>query len=412
MTEESNNAMHGDLHDRLVEYGRWLDDASNEYLRTKESGVEVRVPHGIGQSPRATKFLAAVAATVLIVAGSFVVNQWGGSSGSSHAALAWSATPTETTDARRQVVIDACERANPDSATFTNVKTAIDIRGSLAVLVWVKGSTVDVCLATLDHDQPGARVVHDLSLDGASDVPAVQVLSMHSESQIIAVVVGRDSVLPADCSNLDVFTNKGVVRALRASGIFAFWYPGSSPGFTGTKSSSIQYACAVEDDTNSSLAPKSTMVGADPFANLCIATLTVLMDHGVIGQRGQVADLRKWDTSVYEDFQHHLWPIAEALKNDSQLYSKWWKVNNGNLLALDASGAQKLENRAQDEMMTTKSIDDFVAYCENSRTPPSERTDPVVPTTTNPIGGMNSVTATTVEVHEMNPVTQPTVIPG
>ena len=399
MSNEQNQSVHGRLHDQLAEYGRWLDGAAHNYLREKESGIDSIGRHQPTVRGRVVRAITAVATTVLIIAGSFIVNELSGSSRTSSIALAWSETPAEANEAKGQAIVDACEKANPGSAELKDSKTALDIRGSLAIKVWVTGTSVDICMVNTNSDLLSAQVVNGLPLTNfavSSDVSGVQVLSMGSAFQEIAVVIGRDDVLPSDCRNLDVFTSKGTVRALRASGVFAFWYPGTPSGVE-LNASTIRYACAVDGSPTGTAVTTDAIRGADPFANLCIATMSVLIDRGIIDQRGRVVALSNWDINVHEDFQNKLQPIAGAFGKTNEVYQAWSKVNVGGLLALDASGVRKLRDRSKTELEVTSAINKFVSLCENARTPPAERG--------------NKVTSTTVQTYEMNPATQTTVLP-
>ena len=402
MSNEQNQPVHGRLHDQLAEYGRWLDGAAHDYLREKESGVKSIGSNQSVMRRRIVRVVAAVAATVLIIAGSFVVNELGGSSNAPTVALAWSAAPTEANDAKSQLIVDECERENPNAAQLKDAKTALDIRGSIAIRVWVTGATVDICIATINQDLSVdvASMEHGLPLVDTSvrsDVSDIQVLSVRYKSQEITVVIGRDDVLPTNCRNLDVYTSKGIIRALRLSGMFAFWYPGD-PAIIGRDSNTIKYSCAANTDSSDKKVTTGEVAGPDSFANLCIETLTILQGHGIVDQRGNVLDLSRWDMGVYDEFQNKLQPIVEALPAGlSDVYRAWTELNEGGILAQESAGKLKLDNRAVTEAQVTSSINKFLKICEGSRTPPWERGAPPTSTTV-PIHELITSTATTVQI--------------
>ena len=226
MPDYQNHSAHQDSFGQLVKYGQLLDQAADGYLHEKESGTSPFTSHRARGSRIGVKMLASVAAAVLILGGSFALNQFGSSQSRKDVALAWSSRPDDPSAAaneKRDKVVEACNRANPDGAGLPNVKTALDIRASLSVMVWVSHGIVDVCIASVDHDIPSTSTAYGLQLAAGSDMSGVQVVSMTLGNKEVSVVVGRDGVLPDDCRNLDVFTSKGIIRALRASGIFAFW---------------------------------------------------------------------------------------------------------------------------------------------------------------------------------------------
>jgi hypothetical protein len=279
-----------------------------------------------------------------------------------------------------QKIIDACEKENSNAEQLKDAKTALDIRGSIAIRVWVTGATVDVCIATVNQDLSIdiASMEHGLPLMDASarsDVSGIQVLSARYKSQKITVVIGRDDVLPANCRNLDVYTSKGIIRALRVSGVFAFWYPGD-PAIIGRDPNSIKYSCAAESGASDKEVTVGEVAGPDSFANLCIETLTVLQSNGIIDPRLQ--------------------PLVEALPAGlSDVYRAWSELNEGGILAQESAGKLKLENRSVFEAQVTSSISKFLKICEGSRTPPWERGVPP--------------TSTTVSIHELVTSTETTI---
>lgn len=392
--------------EKLREYGRWLDAAAGEYLQRKEEGADPGGVRVTTSSRWSTRAFATVAAAVLLLVGSFVVNHIGGRSGPRDVAFAWSAVPVDATSEQSRAVISACAQNTPVINNGPGTDAVVDIRGWLGIAVFVTGKSVTVCAAELRSDSPGSQVLEGLDLpmagtsSGSSDIAGVQVANMHVSGREVTVVWGRDTELPDDCRNLDVFTSKGVIRALRSHGIFAFWYPGQ-PSISGLNANSIQYGCAA--DAGSPGAPSSTIAGADSFANLCIATQSVLMEHGVIDQSGRVVDLGKWDVGVHDAFVRRLTPIAEVFNPGpgmplTDVYAAWTGVREGEMLYLDSTGAQLITDRPAVVSEVTKAIGRFNRVCEGSRTPPAER--PV------------TVTPTTIRVREMTPVTPTTVLPG
>ena len=400
MADKNRHQSQADLYERLADYGQWLDNAASDYLHELEFGNTAIEPRRPTMARRKVKALSAVAATFVFLIGSFVVNKFGGLSNSSSVALAWSASPTEATDEMSQKIVDACEKENPNAEQLKDAKTALDIRGSIAIRVWVTGDTVDMCIATVNQDLSidVATMEHGLPLmdiSVRSDVSGIQVLSVRYKSQKITVVIGRDDVLPANCRNLDVYTSKGTIRALRVSGLFAFWYPGD-PAIIGRDPNSIKYSCAAESGASDKGVTVGEVAGPDSFANLCIETLTVLQSNGIIDPRGNVLDLSQWDMGVYVEFHNRLQPLVEALPAGlSDVYRAWSELNEGGILAQESAGKLKLENRSVFEAQVTSSISKFLKICEGSRTPPWERGVPP--------------TSTTVPIHELVTSTETTI---
>jgi hypothetical protein len=414
MIDEPNR----DTAEKLIAYGQWLDQAAHQYLREKEAGVSVGHLTSSRLSHRSARLLVGLAAALLLVVGSFVVNQAGNGSGGRNVAFAWSANPTDASDAQRKALTDACTQAKPGIAQPSDTAVAVDIRGSLGIGVYVAGATVTLCAAELNRDLPSAQILDGVDIPGfgqqnvVTDVPGVQVANMHVAGHEITIVWGKDTQLPSDCRNLDVFTSKGIIRALRAKGIFAFWYPGASQ-FSGMNQNSIKYGCAPDagpSDVNNS--KEASIAGADPFANLCIATISTLIDHGIIDHAAHVVAIDKWDMDLYDVYMKQLTPLAEPMRGTST-FDAFIAVNGGQMLALDKSGAQVLsaKERVNVQNQTAIAINTFVTLCDQARTRPEDRVN-VGPTTTLVIREMNPATETTVQMHEMNPVVPTTLLPG
>lgn len=400
--------MNDDLLARLRGYGRWLDAETGEYTDMKESGAAQVATSNRQTSGRAYRVLAAAAAAVLLVVGSFVVNQVSGSPGSGDVALAWSATPGEGNETQMRAVEVACARARTGKTAVTDAesaKSAIDIRGDLAIQVRALGSMTDICVVSVNQDSPSATLLASDLVPGSGAskdsgyVSEVRVASVRTARGEITVVWGRDTALPSDCRNLDVLTSKGIIRALRASGIFAFWYPGR-PSISGLNSSSIQFGCAPDAGPGpvTNVTP-SSIAGVDAFSNLCTATIDVLSEHGILDGAMHVQYLDEWDLGVYDVFMHRLAAIAEVMRGTT-VFETFLGVNGGNSLALDKSGAQPLtvEERTEVKVATAKAINSFVKLCEKARIKPEDRG--VV------------ITATTVQAFEMHPAVQSTLLPG
>lgn len=390
MTEEQNQWANDDLAGQLVKYGHWLDNAASDYLRDKESVVA-----SIDDCPRVSgrrtlRLLAFVAVTGLIVGGSFVVNQLGSQRGGPSVALAWSPQPAGVGDANdvdRKAANLACDNANPSAASLENVTTALDVRGSIGIKLWVTGLLADLCVVTLDREVPVTNVGHRIPLDmpvAASDSPetfnGIQVISDTVRSQLITVVIGLIDVLPNDCRNLDVRTDVGTVRVIRAANLFVFWYPGSPPA-SGMTANSIQYKCGPENGTTLTNVPFTFADDSDLASKLCVATIDVLARHGIINQAGLVIGLDNWDMEVNNEFERRLWPIAARFKASGAIYQSWSWLTGGALLALEATGAKKLQNRSETEENVEKSIYIFIQRCNHSLPAPS-LAEPLPPTTT------------------------------
>jgi hypothetical protein len=318
--------MHDDLENRLRAYGEWLDELTDE---RGAHAHESRIQHGASGSHRPAlsrrvrRTLTVAAAVVALVAGSIVVSAVSGKEPRTFAQQ-WTATPSEVSDNIRSNIETACtgDAALAGRVTGTAI---IDLRGTIGLAVWKHEMSYDVCVVSMSDEMAQVRVVRvsTLHAQSGSEFSTVDINGVKATVMIFAGELLRGGLTPTECAAIDVYTNKGAVRAIEASNVWLMSVIGEP------QLDSVSFHCS---DGKQPLDPAIALghpeaSPTDP-RQLCVDVSNVLEQTGGIPSPGSSIPMASRITPELEDKLSKLYGLSLTVQQlDMTLFEKFFEIH-------------------------------------------------------------------------------------